>query len=103
LAAPFDFASSPLFGAFEEDPLGRKANFLSRLPAGLGGGAFNFGESQFDPTMNRWLAQVGGQARSGQKTSPFDDFLNQFDLRRTLLREQPQRNRFLTSPATFRF
>ena len=78
----------PWAGWLDEEELGRRANFQSRIPQSFG---FNQQEalgSLFQPTFSRYLGALGRQIQGGQTPNlRFTDYLTQnFDPKRELLR-----------------
>ena len=87
VVAGFDFTRSPFFDAFEEDPVGRRANFQGRF-TGFGAGQQNQLGTLFEPTFNRFLGMLGQQIMGGDKpNATFTNYLQQnFNPQRELAR-----------------
>lgn len=72
----------------EQDELGRRAAFQSRIPDTLGFTQQEVLSSLFQPTFSRYLGALGRQIQGGQPPNlRFTDYLNQgFNPQRELLR-----------------
>lgn len=97
---------SPFFGAFEEDELGRRANFYSQFA----GGRFaprqqNALQGLFEPVFNRYLGIIGNQLKTtGKQSLSYSDYLTQdFNPQRELLRMPDDRSQLFGGRTVFDF
>jgi hypothetical protein len=69
---------NPYLDWLEDNEIGNRASFMSRLPGGSSANQQRFAGNQFQNWLDRYLGALGSQARSGQAPSlSWDDFLNQ--------------------------
>lgn len=89
----------------EQDELGRRAAFQSRIPQNFGLNQQEALGSLFQPTFSRFLGALGRQIQGGQTPNlRFTDFLNEnFNPQRELLRFPGQVGPQLTRAPRFSF
>ena len=82
------FGAFPWAGWLDEEELGRRANYQSRIPQSFGYNQQEALGSLFQPTFSRYLGALGRQIGQGQApTLSFTNYLNEnFNPQRELLR-----------------
>ena len=73
----FDFTSSPLYEAFETDPVGQRSNYFSfQDKFGKSPNQRKWFEDQFQSVQNRYIGRFGQDTKAGLPTQSLSSFLD---------------------------